>query len=321
MLTIRPFRNVDPPAVAEIWRSRAGQRGLVQPVSVDLFEQLIFGKPHFHASRLLLAFEDQRPLGFTHAAFGPSRRRDWISTHAGITCVIVVRPDCAETEVAGRLLEASEAYLTGCGAKDLYGGAGVLLAPFYWGLYGGCAPPGVLDSDRVAKGLYQSHGYHSVEKTLICRRELSHFRPPTDRRLMQIRRRMSIHVTHDPQTRDWWDACTRGDFELTRYDLLLRGRSTPLATVMVRDMAPSNGMAPGQTAGILDVTVDRQHRRQALATFLLGEVFRRLVDQGVTVVEGHASDQNAAAMGLCRKLGLEEIERGTVFRKQVPPEA
>jgi hypothetical protein len=47
MLTYRTFRNSDPPALAALWRSRAGQPGLVQPVSPDLLEQLVFSRLYF----------------------------------------------------------------------------------------------------------------------------------------------------------------------------------------------------------------------------------------------------------------------------------
>jgi len=44
MLTFRTFRNSDPPVLAALWRSRAGQPGLWQPVSPDLLEQMLFAK-------------------------------------------------------------------------------------------------------------------------------------------------------------------------------------------------------------------------------------------------------------------------------------
>jgi len=47
MITYRTFRNTDPPLLVSVWRSRAGQRGLMQPVSADLLEQLLFGKLYF----------------------------------------------------------------------------------------------------------------------------------------------------------------------------------------------------------------------------------------------------------------------------------
>ena len=70
MLTYRSFRNFDPPALTALWRSRAGQPGFVQPLSTDLFEQLVFAKLYFDYGGLVLAHDDGRLLGFAHAGFG-----------------------------------------------------------------------------------------------------------------------------------------------------------------------------------------------------------------------------------------------------------
>ena len=68
MLTYRTFRNFDPPVLAALWRSRAGQPGLLQPVSPDVLEQLVFAKIYFDYSGLVVAWNDDQPVGFAHAA-------------------------------------------------------------------------------------------------------------------------------------------------------------------------------------------------------------------------------------------------------------
>ncbi len=319
MLVYRTFQNIDPPALAAIWRSRAGQSGLTQPVSVDLLEQLVLGKVYFDYEGLILAFDGDRPIGFAHAAFGPSEKRDRIVTDKGVICVVVVRPDCPEAEVAAGLLGQCECYLRRHGAKVVYGGAVRPLNPFYLGLYGGSELPGVLESDVVARDLYQSHGYQEVDRTVLFRRRLGDFRPLVDRRQIQLRRRMIVEIKVDPPLRSWWEACTTGDFDLTRFEVLPRGGSSVLASVTFREMEPKGGFGPGRAAGVLDLHVAPSYRRQGLATFLLGESFRQLGRQGVAVVESQATAQNPAGMGLCQKLGMERVEQGLVFRKDVSP--
>ena len=71
MLTYRTFRNTDPPPLASIWRSRAGQQALAQPLSVDLLEQYVFAKLYFDYQGLILACDDGEAVGFAHAGFGP----------------------------------------------------------------------------------------------------------------------------------------------------------------------------------------------------------------------------------------------------------
>ena len=151
MLTYRTFRNTDPPVLAALWRSRAGQPGLVQSVTIDLLEQLVFSRLYFDYSGLVLAYDDGQPSGFAHAGFGPNSAASWISTEAGVTCVILTRPDGPAEEAAAGLLDRCEEHLRGCGATVLYGGGSATLDPFYRGLYGGSELPGVLDSDAVAR--------------------------------------------------------------------------------------------------------------------------------------------------------------------------
>ena len=317
MIRFRPFCNIDPPAIVSIWRSRAEQPGVTQPVSVDLLEQLVFGKVCFGETGIFMAFDDGRPVGFAHAAFGPNQDRSWISTETGVICMLMVRPDTVESEVARGLLEECEAFLTSRGAKTIYGGAVRQISPFYLGLYGGAELPGVLDSDTVSRRLYGANGYEIVDRTLIYRRNLSSFRAPVDRRQVQFRRRMIIDVIPDPLPVDWWDACTAGDFELTRFKLMPRGNGPMVASVTVRDIGSTSTSRPGRVAGIMDVQVDQSHRRQGLATYLLHAAFRQLSQQGVVQVEGHASEKNALVMSLYEKLGLVQPEQATVFRKQL----
>ena len=122
MLTYRSFRNTDPPILMALWRSRAGQPGLMDPVSLDLLEQLVFAKLYFEYAGLVLAFQDGSPVGFAHAGFGPNEQLNAVSFDLGVTSIVVVHPDCPEGEIAAGLLDRCEQYLRARGAKVLYGG-------------------------------------------------------------------------------------------------------------------------------------------------------------------------------------------------------
>ena len=143
MLTFRPFRNVDPPVLAALWRSRAGQPGLLQPVSPDLLEQLVFAKLYFDYDGLILAHDDGRPVGFAHAGFGPNETRSWISTETGVTCLILTRPDCDEDDRA-----AAASWLPSDSVK------GWLIWPFL----GRRLKPVVL----IQRRFYEDHRYQSL---------------------------------------------------------------------------------------------------------------------------------------------------------------
>lgn len=315
MLTYRTFRNTDPPVLTDIWRSRIGQRGLRPYVSPDLLEQLVFAKSYFDYRGLIVARDDGRPVGFAHAAFGPDETGDRVSTELGVTCLVMVRPDCAETEVAAGLLERCEQYLGGRGAKVLYGGAIRPLDPFYLGLYGGSELPGVLRSDTVAQQLYRSNGYREIDGTLVLDRELKGFQAVLDRRQMQIRRQMIVEVTADPPPRTWWEACTLGDFDLTRFELVPRGGGLPAAWATFRSMEPTGRVGRVRGVGLIELGVAESLRRRGLATFLLSEAFRQYVRQGVVLVEAQAMQHNTAALAMYRKLGFQRVAQGSVFRK------
>jgi GNAT superfamily N-acetyltransferase len=316
MLHYRGFRNTDPPAVAGIWRSRAEDSSLVQPVSVDLFEQLVFGRLHFDYAGLVLAMDDDRPVGFAHASFGPDATGNHLCTETGVTCLIVVRPDCDQAAVAAGLLDHCEAYLRRHGAKLLYGGGVWPVSPFYAGLYGGCETPGVLESDQVSCQLYPTRGYASVDRTLLFRQDASTFRPHMDRLQIQCRRRLLVQVIVDAPARSRWEASTVGDFEATRFELVPRGGGPKAAYAVVRAMEWGRAGRSGRIAGLVDLFVEPASRRQGLATHLIGELSRNLANQGVAFLEAQALQSNAALVQFYRKLGFQQVAEGVVYRKE-----
>ncbi|MBN2473499.1 MAG: GNAT family N-acetyltransferase [Pirellulales bacterium] len=316
MLTYRTFRNTDPPVLTEIWRSRVGQYGLMSPVSPDLFEQLVFAKLYFDYDGLIVARDGDRAVGFAHAGFGPNEARNAISTELGVTCILVVRPDCEEAEVAAGLLRQCEQYMLRSGARVLYGGGIRPLNPFYQGLYGGSELPGVLHGDRVAWELFDCHGYREIDRTLVLRRELDDFQAVIDRQQMQIRRGMVVEVTEDPPTQDWWEACTIGEFELTQFELIPRDGGPAVARAKFRSLEPGGTVGAIRTTGLMELSVAPTHRRRGLAVFLLSEAFRQFVRQDIMLVEAQVMQQNTAALGMYHKLGFRQVGQGSVFRKE-----
>lgn len=316
MLTYRTFRNTDPPLLTALWRSRAGQPGFMQPISSDLLEQFIFAKLYFDYQGLIVACEDGQPVGLAHAGFGPDEEEKEVCTELGTTCIVLARPDCDGAAVAEGLLERSEDYLRCRGAKVIYGGGIRPLNAFYLGLYGGSELPGVLESDSVAQQLYAGHGYREIDRTILLQRELATFEAPIDRRQMQLRRQMVVEVTTNPPTRTWWEACTLGEFDLTRFDALPRSGGTPVAsaTFRVMDLTPAAG--PRRSMGLMDLWVEGSFRRRGLAIFLLCEAFRQFSRQGSETMDIQAMQHNLAALNLYQKLGFQQVEQGSVFRKE-----
>jgi GNAT superfamily N-acetyltransferase len=214
-------------------------------------------------------------------------------------------------------LERCEDYLRRRGARVIYGGGIRPLNAFYLGLYGGSEMPGVLESDVVAQRVYTSHGYREIDRTLVFRRELGDFEAPIDRRQMQVRRQVVVEVTNDPPARTWWEACTLGEFDLTRFDAVPRTGGAPVASATFRTMGlvPSGG--PSRSMGLIDIWVEESFRRHGLAVFLLCEAFRQFARQGTETIDIQAMQHNLGALGLYRKLGFQQVGQGSVFRKEV----
>jgi ribosomal protein S18 acetylase RimI-like enzyme len=316
MLTFRPFRNTDPPLLAEIWRSRAGQPGLIQPISTDLLEQFIFAKLYFEYAGLIIAQDDGRGVGFAHAGFGATEEENGVSTELGTTCLVLARPECDQANVATGLLDRSEAYLRSRGAKVIYGGGIRPLNAFYLGLYGGSELPGVLESDTIVQQVYFAHGYREIDRTHLLRRDLSTFEAIVDRRQMQVRRQMVVEVAADPPTRTWWEACTLGPFDLTRFELVPRSGGAAVAWAIFRNMDLAPGTGRPRAVGLIEVMVDESYRRRGLAEFLISEAFRQFTREGAATVEVQAMQHNIAALGLYHKLGFEPVGHGSVLRKE-----
>lgn len=318
MLRYRTFRNTDPPVLAALWQSRAQQPGLRQPVWPDLLEQLVFAKLYFDYQGLWLAWDNDRPMGFAHAGFGPNEVQTGLSTEQGVTCLVLVRGDCAaeeEAAVAAGLLERCEDYLRCRGASVFYGGATDRLAPFYLGLYSSSGLPGVLDSDKVARQAFETHGYEQIARAVVLQRELADFEAPVDRRQMQIRRQMVVQVTIDPRPRTWWEACLLAPFDLVRFELVPRGADTAVAGATFRNLDPTGAAGVSRQMGLIELAVEEHLRRRGLAVFLLSEACRQFQREGVARVEAQVMQDNLAAMGLFDKLGFRQTDQGGVYRK------
>ncbi len=309
----RELRNTDVAQLAEIWRGQPPQRGLMQPMSVAILERFVLSKPIFDRRGLIVAVEGDAIVGFAHAGFGPTADQASLTTAQGATALVLLR---AETElaVAGELVGRAEDYLRTLGARTLHGGGSLLLAPFYFGLYGGSELSGVLESDERQQAIFGDSGYRAGVRSLVLQRDLADFRPPIDRQQIQIRRQTAVEMFADPPTTTWWEACVFEPFDRTRAVLVDRGGSV-LAAVNFWNMETMAGTWGVQAAGMAGLEVTATRRRQGLATYLLGEALRQLHAQGVSMVEVHVEETNAAARVLFERLGFRQVDAATLYRK------
>ena len=217
-------------------RHRAGLRGYVQPMTTTLLERHVLAKPYFDQAGLIVAVEDDRPVAFAHAGFGPTEDESAVSHELGDTLLAIVAPHPDEAKIAAELIARCEAYLRAKGAKVLYGGGVRPLNSFYLGLYGGSEMPGILDSDPQQQAFFRAAGYREIDRTVVLHRELAGFRTQIDRQQMQLRRTTRVECIQDPASHSWWEACTVGEFPRTIYQLYLRDQPDLAATATLIDM-------------------------------------------------------------------------------------
>ncbi len=316
MYTLRPFRNTDPPLLAEIWRHQPPQRGLAQPVNVALLEMCIFSKHFFDPQGFTVATYDGRPVGFSHAAFGPDESGNQLDYSLGTTQMLMLDPAHLDPVLADDLISASEAYQQAKGATVHYAGGIKPLNGFYLGLYGGSELPGILDSDPIQGEHFLRHGYEQASEVVVLQHELARYRVAAARDARRVRRETTLERTFVPKPPNWWEACLTGGQDRIRYSLVRRADHHEIASVTFWDIEPLATSWGIPTVGMLDLYVDPDQRQTKVATHLLNETLKLLQRRGANVVEAQTMGDNKAAISLYRSLGFTQVDRGQVLRRR-----
>ncbi|MDA7979102.1 MAG: GNAT family N-acetyltransferase [Pirellulales bacterium] len=317
MIDYRSFINTDPPRLAELWTKCAAARAHFQRVTPELLDDLVFSKQYFDRKGLIVATEDSVPVGFVHAAFGPSKDFSTISSDVGVICALLVDDSHRGQGVGRSLLALAQQFLLERGAKLIYGGGARPFNPFYWGLYGGAEFPGVLASEPAAQGLFQSAGFEVFGRTVLWRCDLDQFKPPMNRQQLQVKRQFDVRAIADPQPATWWEANTAEALEQVRYELVCKTTRDVKASVTLWTMERKTEGMLIRSAGVMDLLVDEDLRRQGAGTFLVGDALRELKLRNFATVEGQTFRQDEGIGKLLSNLGFQEVDQGTIFRKVV----
>lgn len=312
-MRVRPFRNNDPPGLAEVWRSQPPQRGLAQGISAELLEELVFSRQYFDRDGLLVAEESGRPIAFAHAGFGPAGDESTLSREVGVICLVLVMPRDDRSAVAAALLEEAEHYLRERGAQRIEGGGHPPRQPFYLGLYGGASLPGILDSDPVQGEFFRARGYEAITRRVVWQARLRDLRAPVTRQMLALKRRHSLAATLDPPAESWWEACALATSDRSQFRIG-GPNDTPRGRVVYWEMRQFSHTWGTHACGLqrLEAVAASDAERPELLEFLLGESLRQLKSQGVSLVEAHI-DEGAAEARLLAGLGFTEVDRGTVW--------
>jgi GNAT superfamily N-acetyltransferase len=316
LIRYRCFENRDPPALAEIWRSQRPIRGRIQAVTPQLIEEHVLAKPWFDRKGLIVACEGARPVGFVHAGFGADCNHTNLDCSQGTTCLLLVAPHAARAEIAQELMAASEDYLRRQGAVQLHAGSQYPLNPFYLGMYGSSDVAGVLASNIGWVHLLTASGYEPRIRRVLAGRTLAGYRPPVDRKQMQVRRKFKVTGPSYVLPDNWWDACVWSLHEWTRFDLVLPGGGESVISATFWDVEPLGRSWGVQTIGLVRLDDTPESREEGLTTYLLGDALRQFQTAGYGQFEAQAAAADASLRTIFADLGLKEYDEGALWVKK-----
>ena len=317
MTHFRPFRNGDPPALAELWNRGLPEHEVARPLSAHEFDAQVAGKLHFEAEGLIVAERDApgrrlRPRGVR--AGRPVRARSHRLNHAlGTVAMLVVEPGPDDPELERGLIAEAERYLRRRGATVLYAGGQFPLNPFYWGSYGGSEFAGILSAHVAFRRAVVASGYEPVSTTELLEADLS-APEPRDPRAPLIRRQARVEVVEDAMPAHWWEALAIGGFRPTSFRLLARADDLELARATTWDMSGWGLDDAAARIGLIGLEVHPEHRRKGFGRHLVGEVLRHAREQMIASVAVQTRSTNLPALSLYESLGFAPAETATLYR-------
>jgi ribosomal protein S18 acetylase RimI-like enzyme len=312
----RNFRNDDPPGLVEIWNETFLSRGCVQLRHGAALERFVFSKPFFDPAGLIVAVEGPALVGFAHAGFGCNNAESAMSTSAGVTCAVGVRPAYQHRGIGSELLGRCEEYLLSKGARTLFAGPMRPTNPFYFGLYGGSDQPGFLASDTAAAPFMEYQGYGAWSTCLVYQRRLDQPVNVTDGRFAALRKKYDLRVVPRTSTGTWWQECVLGPLEPLEFRLEETSTGRPVARAEVWEMEGFSWRWGLPSVGILNLLTREDVRRQGLAKFLMVNLIRYLQEQYFGLVEVQAMERNQPAVKLFQSLGFEQVDFGRVYKRE-----
>jgi GNAT superfamily N-acetyltransferase len=314
----RRFKNTDPPALAEVWNEAHTARGAYPLRTPGLLERWVFSKPYFDPDGLIIAEDDadNTVLGYGLAGFSPTEDLSALSHDEGVICSVAVRPSARRKGVGRGVVEQLEGYLKTRGAKRLRAGPVWPQCPFGFGIYGGTSCPGFLATDPDADPFFKSLGYSPADNTLVFQKKLDQPLTVADARFGMLRRRYDTQVLRAAAVNTWWHDCVWGTLEPVEFRIVDKlANNIPCARAVVWELEGYGWRWGFPSAGILDIQVRGDVRRQGIAKLLIAQILRFLQDQFFGICELHAAADRADIVALCKSTTMEQVDVGTSYLK------
>ncbi|MSR53034.1 MAG: GNAT family N-acetyltransferase [Gemmataceae bacterium] len=312
----RHFRNTDPPALVALWNDALTHRAAVELRSNEPLENAVFNKPYFDPAGLIVA-EDEggRLMGFAHAGFGPNEDQTALDRTKGVICAFAVRPDCRQKGVGRELLSRCEDYLRTNGVTTIRGGAIKPDKPFYVGVYGGSNAAGFLRSDCEIEPFLLANGYVADRRVLVFDRRLDLPLTVVDSRFTLLRRKYETQTLPQARLGSWWRECVLGPLQPSEFRLDDRTTGQTAARAIYWEMTDYGWRWGAPAAGIIEVQVRNDLRRQGLGKYLLNYLLRHMQEMFYSVVEVQVPAEDETAAKMFRLFGFVQVDEGVSYLK------
>lgn len=313
----RTFRNADPPALVALWNEALTRRGAVELRSHTPLENAVFNKPYFDPNGFIVAEDDDgRIAGFAHVGFGPTADLSALDTAHGVICAIAVRPDRRRVGIGTELLRRAEAFLRERGATSVRAGGAWPDKPFYLGVYGGSNAPGFLRSDPDIEPFLLKNGYTPDSRVNVFDRRLDTPLNIVDPRFGSLRKKYESQALPQARLGSWFRECVLGPLEPSEFRLDDKATGQTAARALFWEMTDYGWRWGAPPAGVFDVQVRNDLRRQGLGKFLLAQLLRHLQEQYFAVAEVQVPDGEETAARLFRSLGFVQVDLGVSYVKK-----
>ena len=326
MLTVRSFRNEDPPRILQLWRNSQQRQDDFSPLlslSQNQLQSQVLGLPMLDARSISLAFYDDTPVGYIHTTFAPSSDGHSFDYTTGQICFLCVDPQYSDISgVASALIQAGENYLSSLGAKKIFGGSPSPSAPFYTAYYSGGEAVGILHSDETSINAFQKANYTIFQRTVWFCYNLRDFTPAINAETIDYHKKFDIEINEIPMAKTWWEGCAFANgiwFDATAY---LAHTNRPIARLRTRVTYPDTEnfltMYGGTwLASLIELRVHPDFADEGIQGYLLGELIRYLVAHNQVVqIETHIAESSPLFV-LLRSQSWQKRDSGYVFIKEL----
>jgi hypothetical protein len=323
-VTIRPFRNTDLPAICEIWNRHHRSAGRQESVTPERMELFVPSKLFFDRDLFLIAWSEERPMGFIHLSPLPDDQLDDFRPDHVAIAAICVAPDALEDQIAEKLFAATEAHCSQNRWNRCTFRPALPLCSFYIGMGPADSLAGTLSSEEKVCRWLSAAGYKPAVPTTLWELDLMNFRVPADRIQMLVRRRSVVDRQIQEPALPWWQSCVLGHAETMAFHLTDRIERKTLQEVIMWSLSQSlTGDArrvvwlwpPNMDYSPEDAPVEIAPTDRLL--FLLAESLRELQAEQVDALRAVTHSEANQMHQVLHRLGFKAIESGMVFEKAV----